>query len=64
MISPGQAAPAFTLPDQEGDEVSLSDFAGRRVLVDANGNVEWVEESPSPLEIPPPRVILQALKAA
>lgn len=26
-------APAFTLPDQDGDEVSLADFKGNRVLV-------------------------------
>jgi peroxiredoxin Q/BCP len=29
----GQAAPAFTLPDQDGKEVSLSDFAGKKVIV-------------------------------
>jgi peroxiredoxin Q/BCP len=29
----GQAAPAFTLPDQDGTEVSLSDFAGKKVIV-------------------------------
>lgn len=29
----GDAAPAFTLPDADGHEVSLSDFAGRRVIV-------------------------------
>ena len=28
MIEPGSAAPDFTLPDQDGNEVSLSDFAG------------------------------------
>jgi thioredoxin-dependent peroxiredoxin len=33
MVSPGDKAPTFTLLDQEGDEVSLSDFAGRKVLV-------------------------------
>lgn len=33
MIEPGAKAPAFTLPDHSGKEVSLSDFAGRRVLL-------------------------------
>ncbi len=32
-LEPGDAAPAFSLPDQEGRPVSLSDFAGRKVLV-------------------------------
>ncbi len=29
----GAPAPAFTLPNQEGGETSLADFAGKRVLV-------------------------------
>ncbi|MDN5381067.1 thioredoxin-dependent thiol peroxidase [Streptomyces sp. LB8] len=29
----GDAAPAFTLPDADGKEVSLSDYAGRKVIV-------------------------------
>ena len=29
MIEPGAAAPDFTLPDQDGDEVSLQDLAGQ-----------------------------------
>jgi peroxiredoxin len=33
MIEPGSAAPDFTLPDQDGNEVSLSDFRGRRVVL-------------------------------
>ena len=32
-LQPGDTAPAFTLTDDHGDEVSLSDFAGRRVIV-------------------------------
>ncbi|KDN23075.1 thioredoxin-dependent thiol peroxidase [Amycolatopsis rifamycinica] len=32
-LSPGDAAPGFTLPDSEGKEVSLSDFRGRNVVV-------------------------------
>lgn len=32
-LAPGDVAPAFTLPDAEGNEVSLSDYAGRRVIV-------------------------------
>ncbi len=33
MIEVGAKAPDFTLPDHTGQEVSLSDFAGRRVLL-------------------------------
>jgi peroxiredoxin Q/BCP len=33
MIDQGAKAPAFTLPDQDGGEVSLSDFAGRTVVL-------------------------------
>jgi peroxiredoxin len=29
MIQTGEKAPAFTLPNHEGEQVSLSDFAGR-----------------------------------
>ncbi len=32
-LSPGDEAPAFTLPDADGRDVSLSDFLGRRVVV-------------------------------
>jgi peroxiredoxin Q/BCP len=32
-LAPGDPAPAFTLPDAEGNQVSLSDFRGRRVVV-------------------------------
>jgi peroxiredoxin Q/BCP len=32
-IAEGQAAPAFTLPDQDGRPVALADFAGRSVIV-------------------------------
>ena len=33
MIEPGTPAPDFTLPDQDGNEVSLGDFRGRRVVL-------------------------------
>lgn len=33
MIEPGAEAPAFTLPDQDGNEVSLGDFAGRKLVL-------------------------------
>ena len=33
MIEAGTPAPDFTLPDQDGNEVSLSDFRGRHVVV-------------------------------
>lgn len=32
-LSPGDPAPAFTLPDADGRPVALADFAGRRVVV-------------------------------
>lgn len=32
-LSVGDSAPAFTLTDADGKEVSLADFAGRRVIV-------------------------------
>ncbi|HET6830363.1 MAG TPA: redoxin domain-containing protein [Solirubrobacterales bacterium] len=33
MIAPGTAAPGFSLPDQDGTAVGLSDFAGRRLIL-------------------------------
>lgn len=33
MLEEGAKAPDFTLPDQDGNPVSLSDFAGRTVVV-------------------------------
>ncbi len=33
MIETGSNAPDFTLPDQDGNPVSLADFAGRQVVV-------------------------------
>lgn len=150
MIEVGAKAPDFTLPDHAGQEISLSDFAGRRlllafypldfspvcsdqlalyrqiqtdldeanvtlvgisvdsafahkafrdhlgietslladfepkgavaeaygaylgqaghsnrslVLIDANGVVEWVHETDTPLDIPGPDLIVQAIKA-
>ena len=33
MITAGQAAPDFTLPDQDGNEVSLSSLRGRKVVL-------------------------------
>ncbi|MQA16610.1 MAG: thioredoxin-dependent thiol peroxidase [Pseudonocardiaceae bacterium] len=32
-LSPGDTAPAFTLPDADGSPVSLSDFRGRSLVV-------------------------------
>ena len=32
-LAPGDKAPAFTLPDQDGKPVSLRDFAGKQVVV-------------------------------
>ncbi len=31
MLEAGKQAPAFTLPDQDGEKVKLSDLKGRRV---------------------------------
>ncbi len=33
MLETGSKAPEFTLPDQDGKEVSLSDFLGKRVVI-------------------------------
>lgn len=33
MLQPGTQAPDFTLPDQDGEEVSLSDFRGKKVIL-------------------------------
>ena len=33
MIAAGQPAPDFTLPDQDGNEVSLADFRGGKLLL-------------------------------
>lgn len=32
-LDAGQPAPAWTLPDAEGNEVSLSDYAGRKLII-------------------------------
>ncbi|TQM25472.1 peroxiredoxin Q/BCP [Nocardia bhagyanarayanae] len=32
-LSPGDTAPAFTLPDADGKDVSLADYRGRKVIV-------------------------------
>lgn len=33
MLEVGSVAPAFTLPDKDGNRVSLSDFAGKKVVL-------------------------------
>ena len=33
MIEPGSEAPAFTLPDHRGEDVSLSSFRGRKLML-------------------------------
>lgn len=32
-LEPGQQAPTWTLPDANGDQVSLGDFAGRKLII-------------------------------
>ena len=32
-LEPGDTAPDFTLPDQNGEPVSLSSFAGRNIVL-------------------------------
>ncbi len=32
-LAPGDIAPEFTLPDADGNEVSLADYRGRKVIV-------------------------------
>ncbi|WP_027497654.1 thioredoxin-dependent thiol peroxidase [Rhodococcus sp. JG-3] len=32
-LEPGDTAPAFTLPDADGKDVSLADYAGKKVIV-------------------------------
>jgi peroxiredoxin len=32
-LKPGDSAPAFTLPDQNGNKVKLSDFRGSKLLL-------------------------------
>tara|TARA_E500000331_G_scaffold92678_1_gene88786 strand:- start:4207 stop:4383 length:177 start_codon:yes stop_codon:yes gene_type:complete len=32
MLEAGEKAPAFSLPNQEGDTVSLSDHAGKNII--------------------------------
>jgi len=33
MLEIGSKAPGFTLPDQDGNEVSLGDFSGKKVVL-------------------------------
>jgi peroxiredoxin len=33
MIAPGEPAPDFTLPNHRGEQVSLSDFRGRKLML-------------------------------
>ena len=33
MLEPGDKAPPFTLPDQDGDQVKLSDLTGQTVVL-------------------------------
>ncbi len=33
MLETGNKAPDFTLPDQNGNQLTLSDYAGRKVVL-------------------------------
>ncbi len=33
MLEVGNKAPSFALPDQDGNDVSLSDFSGKKVVL-------------------------------
>ena len=33
MLEVGTKAPDFTLPDQKGDNISISDFLGKKVVL-------------------------------
>lgn len=33
MVEPGDSAPDFSLPNQDGEEVTLADFAGKRLVL-------------------------------
>ncbi|GIT74021.1 MAG: hypothetical protein Ct9H300mP29_0150 [Candidatus Neomarinimicrobiota bacterium] len=33
MLEVGSKAPGFTLPDQDGNEVSLGDFSGKKMVL-------------------------------
>jgi peroxiredoxin Q/BCP len=33
MLEVGTKAPDFTLPDQDGNDVSLSDYSGKKVVL-------------------------------
>jgi peroxiredoxin Q/BCP len=33
MLNPGDKAPDFTLPSDDGSEVSLADFRGKRLIL-------------------------------
>jgi peroxiredoxin Q/BCP len=33
MLTEGSKAPAFSLPDDRGNRVNLSDFAGKKIVV-------------------------------
>ncbi len=33
MLEVGKKAPNFTLPDQDGNDVSLSDYSGKKVVL-------------------------------
>ena len=33
MLEIGSKAPGFTLPDQDGNEVSLGDYSGKKVVL-------------------------------
>ena len=41
LLEVGAKAPDFTLPDAEGNSVSLADFAGKKVVLYFSANFLW-----------------------
>src|SRR5512147_1550231 len=50
MVEPGQAAPDFTLPDQDGNELTLSELRGQTVAVYKAAGARVIGVSPDPVE--------------
>ena len=47
MLEAGVKAPAFTLPDKDGNPVSLSDFLGKKVILSFSPTRSWAFSRPT-----------------